>query len=74
MAESLPTISMRQDARYVTQSGLYDCPLLGKLTNRRISKYQKAGRYGESQNKLKTKKKQPRRSDELKKLLKELDI
>jgi len=40
-------ISMSSNARYVTQQSIYDCPLLGPLTNRRIAKYQKAGRYGE---------------------------
>ena len=35
---------MSRSARYVTQSGLYDCPVLGPLTNRKINAYQNAGR------------------------------
>ena len=38
-------ISMKESARYVTQQSIYDCPLLGPLTNRRIAKYQKQGHY-----------------------------
>ena len=37
---------MDTGAHYVTQSGFYDCPKLGRLTNRRIAKYQKQGVYG----------------------------
>lgn len=38
-------ISMQWSARYVTQQSIYDCPLLGPLTDRRIAKYQKQGHY-----------------------------
>lgn len=41
----MPNISMSPSARYVTQSGVYDCPRLGPLTDRKISKYQKLGWY-----------------------------
>ena len=40
-----PQISMSQSARYVTQSSIYDCPILGRLTDRKIKKYQKLGFY-----------------------------
>jgi hypothetical protein len=39
------SISMNESARYVTQQSIYDCPLLGPLTDSRISKYQKQGHY-----------------------------
>ena len=38
-------ISMQQSAHYVTQSSIYDCPKLGRLTDRRIAFYQKRGHY-----------------------------
>ena len=38
-------ISMNQSARYVTQQKLWDVPLLGPLTDRKIAKYQKMGKY-----------------------------
>ena len=36
---------MSPSANYVTQSSIYDCPMLGRLTNRAINKYKKAGFY-----------------------------
>lgn len=39
-------ITMSSSARYVTQSSIYDCPMLGPLTSKRIAKYQKRGYYG----------------------------
>lgn len=38
-------ISLHPSARYVTQSSIYDCPKLGRLTNRAIEKYKKLGYY-----------------------------
>jgi len=38
-------ISMSQSARYVTQSSIYSSPMLGRLTDRRIAKYQKQGYF-----------------------------
>lgn len=43
--ESLPQISMSRSARYVTQSSLFDNIRLGRLTNAKIAKYQRAGKY-----------------------------
>lgn len=40
-------ISMSLKAHYVTQSSLYGTQILGPLTNRKISKYQKLGRYSD---------------------------
>jgi hypothetical protein len=39
------SISMHQAAHYVTQSSIYDCPKLGRLTDRAIAKYKKLGFY-----------------------------
>ena len=36
---------MSQSAHYVTQSSIYDCPKLGRLTNRRIEEYRRRGYY-----------------------------
>lgn len=44
--ESLPAISHRGSANYVTQSSLFDNVSTGPLTDRKIKKYQQAGRYG----------------------------
>lgn len=39
-------ISMDQGARYVTQQSIYNSQMGKRLTNRRISFYQKKGFYG----------------------------
>lgn len=39
---------MSTSAHYVTQSSIYDSPVLGPLTNRRINEYKKQGRYAGS--------------------------
>lgn len=36
---------MSPSAKYVTQSSIYDCPMLGRLTNRKINKYKEMGFY-----------------------------
>jgi hypothetical protein len=36
---------MSTKAHYVTQSSIYDCPMLGPLTDRRIEKYRARGHY-----------------------------
>ena len=41
-----PTISMRQTARYVTQANVFDTFYLGALTDAKITRYAKAGKYG----------------------------
>lgn len=46
--ETIPKLSMKRSARYVTQSSVYDSPLLGVLTDRRIAHYEKLGYYGEA--------------------------
>lgn len=54
--ELLPSISMRRGANYVTQSSIFSNCTTGPLTDRKISKYQKLGKYGPEGNKLQTKK------------------
>ena len=39
------SISMQASAHYVTQSSIYDCPKLGRLTDRAIARYRKLGFY-----------------------------
>jgi hypothetical protein len=36
---------MSPSAHYVTQTSIYDCPKLGRLTNARIEHYRKLGYY-----------------------------
>lgn len=43
---SVPRVSMDPAARYVGQSRIWDSPMLGKLTSRKITSYIKAGYYG----------------------------
>jgi hypothetical protein len=38
---------MRTDIRYTTQQGVWDCHILGVLTDAAIRRYAKQGRYGE---------------------------
>lgn len=40
-------ITLNPKAKYVTQSGIYDCPMLDVLTDRRIAHYEEQGFYGE---------------------------
>ena len=55
---------MDVNARYKTQSSVYDCPMLGKLTDKRIKHYQRKGHYEQSipalRNKPKSKHQQSR--------------
>jgi hypothetical protein len=37
-------ISMNPRVHYVTQSGLWDCPFLGPLTDKAIARYQRKGK------------------------------
>ena len=39
------SISMSTSAHYVTQSSIYSCPKLGRLTDRAIARYRKLGFY-----------------------------
>ena len=39
-------ISMQPSARYVTQSSIFDNMYLGPLTNRKIDRYTREGKYG----------------------------
>lgn len=43
--ERTPTISMDVAANFKSHSGFYSSPILGPLTDSKISKYQKQGRY-----------------------------
>ena len=38
---------MSLEARYKTQSRMWDCPLTGPLTDSKIKKYKLSGHYGE---------------------------
>lgn len=58
---------MNPSARYVTQQGFYDVPITGPLTDRKIAKYKKMGKYNDNcevvaHAKAKTKKKRKARS------------
>lgn len=46
---TLPRISMSRTAHYVTQQSIWDVQRLGPLTDRKIAKYQKQGRYTDGQ-------------------------
>ena len=59
-------ISMSRSARYVTQASIYNCPMLGPLTDRKIQKYQKEGRLP---GKVSADQRPKRRKDTLAKLL-----
>jgi len=53
---------MQLSARYVDQHAIYDCPILGRLTDRRIAFYKKRGHYGQ-QAMLERKTKRAKRSN-----------
>lgn len=40
-------MNMSRSARYVTQQSMWEVPFTGPLTDRKIAKYMKEGRYGE---------------------------
>lgn len=40
-------MNMSQSARFVTQSSMWDVPFTGPLTDAKIVKYMREGRYGE---------------------------